>query len=198
MKFVDYGQSLCNHYTTSNLCSFSYFCGTISFVKQFIIKILDLLYPLFQRYMTKQTFRYVVCGGGNTLLDIFIYFISYNFILQKQVVQTPVAAISPYIASFIIAFCFSFPIGYLLNRYIVFPGSSLKGRVQLLRYFMLVLVCILLNYVFIKFFVEQLNIYPTISKILTTVIVVCFSYVTQKYYTFSNKESHGVVGKKED
>ena len=142
--------------------------------------------------MPIQTFRYAVCGGGNTMLDIFVYFISYNFILDKQVLHTPVAAISPHIAAFMIAFAISFPTGYLLNRFIVFPGSSLHGRVQLFRYFLLVLVCILMNYVFIKLFVEQLGIYPTISKILTTVIVVSFSYLTQKHFTFK-VESRGVV-----
>ena len=50
-----------------------------------------------------QTFRYAACGGGNTLLDIFIYFISYNFILEKEILYTPIGAISPYIAAFFIA-----------------------------------------------------------------------------------------------
>lgn len=131
-----------------------------------------------------QTFRYAVCGGANTLLDIFIYFISYNFILQKQIVYTPMGAISPYIAAFLIAFAISFPTGFYLNRNIVFPGSTLRGRVQLLRYFLLVLVCIVLNYVFIKLFVEQFHIFPTVAKMLTTIIVISFSFLTQKYFTF--------------
>lgn len=134
--------------------------------------------------MPLQTFRYAACGGGNTLLDIFIYYISYNFILEKQVVHTFMGAISPHIMAFLISFAVSFPTGYLLNRFIVFPGSTLKGRVQLFRYFLLVLVCIGLNYVFIKLFVEQFHLYPTVAKILTTVIVVSFSYLTQKQFTF--------------
>jgi putative flippase GtrA len=56
--------------------------------------------------------------------------------------------------------------------------------VQLFRYFVLVLICLLLNYIFIKLFVEQFHIYPTVAKIFTTVIVVSFSYLTQKHYTF--------------
>jgi hypothetical protein len=64
------------------------------------------------------------------------------------------------------------------------PGSILRGRIQLFRYFLLVVVCVYLNYIFIKLFVEYFSIYPTISKILTTVIVVSFSYFTQKYFTF--------------
>lgn len=82
------------------------------------------------------------------------------------------------------SFIITFPTGYLLNRFIVFTGSTLKGRVQLFRYLLLVAVCFALNYVFIKLFVEQCHIYPTIAKILTTVIVVSFSYLTQKQFTF--------------
>jgi putative flippase GtrA len=137
--------------------------------------------------MPLQTFRYAACGGGNTLLDIFLYFISYNFVLQKQVVFTPAGPISPHIAAFLMSFAISFPSGYLLNRYIVFPGSILRGRVQLFRYFLLVVLCVFLNYIFIKLFVEHLHLYPTVSKILTTVIVVSFSYLTQKNFTFKTE-----------
>lgn len=154
-------------------------------LKSWIIAGLDFCYPPFRRIMPLQTFRYAACGGANTFLDILVYFVSYNFILNKQVVHTPLGAISPYIAAFLIAFAVSFPCGYLLNRFIVFPGSVLRGRVQLFRYFLLVVVCILLNYVFIKLFVEHFHIYPTVSKALTTVIVVSFSYITQKNFTFS-------------
>lgn len=152
--------------------------------KDWIISAIDFFYPPFRRLMPIQTFRYAVCGGGNTLLDIFLFFISYNFILKKQIVYTAAGPISPHIAAFLMAFAVSFPTGYLLNRFIVFPGSILRGRIQLFRYFMLVVACIFFNYVFIKLFVEQLHIYPTISKMLTTVIVVSFSYVTQKKFTF--------------
>lgn len=134
--------------------------------------------------MPIQTFRYAACGGGNTLLDIFLYFLSYNFVLEKQVVFTPAGPISPHIAAFLMAFAVSFPTGYLLNRFVVFPGSILRGRVQLFRYFLLVVLCVFLNYIFIKMFVEHFHIYPTISKILTTVLVVTFSYLTQKNFTF--------------
>ena len=158
-------------------------------LKDFILTILNLLYIPFRKIVPYQTFNYAACGGGNTLLDIFIYFVSYNFILQKQIVYTPFGAISPYIAAFIMAFIISFPTGFYLNRNIVFPGSLITGRIQLTRYFLLVLVCIFLNYFFIKLFVEQFQIYPTVSKILTTVIVVTFSYVTQKHFTFKGNKA---------
>jgi putative flippase GtrA len=153
-------------------------------LRGWIMATIDFLYIPFRKLMPIQTFRYAACGGGNTLLDIFLYFLSYNFILRKQIIFTPLGAISPHIAAFLMSFAISFPTGYLLNRFIVFPGSILRGRVQLLRYFILVLVCVYLNYIFIKLFVEHFHIFPTVSKMLTTVIVVSFSYFTQKYFTF--------------
>ncbi len=58
------------------------------------------------------------------------------------------------------------------------------------RYLLIVFACIGLNYMFIKFFVEQLHVYPTIAKIITTFIVVAFSYMTQKHFTFKTKKIH--------
>jgi putative flippase GtrA len=153
-------------------------------LKERIIEFIDFFYPPFRKLMPLQTFRYAACGGGNTLLDIFIYFIAYNFIIKKEVIYTFAGAMKPHVAAIVLSFAISFPIGYLLNRYIVFPGSILRGRVQLFRYFLLVMVCLFLNYILIKLFVEHFHIFPTVSKILTTVIVVSFSYLTQKNFTF--------------
>jgi len=157
-------------------------------MKQWVVSVIDFFYPPFRKFITPQTFRYIACGGFNTLLDIFIYFISYNFILKKQLIHLGFVTISPYIGAFIIAFIVSFPTGFYLNRNIVFTGSTLRGRVQLFRYFLLVAVCILLNYIFIKLFVEQFHFYPTIAKIFTTLIVISFSYLTQRHFTFKIEE----------
>ena len=99
--------------------------------KKLIVGFIDFFYPPFRKLMPLQTFRYAACGGANTLLDIFIYFISYNFILHKQVLDLGFFAIKPHIAAFLISFSVSFPTGFLLSRNIVFTESTLHGRVQL-------------------------------------------------------------------
>jgi putative flippase GtrA len=81
-------------------------------MKDNITSIIDFLYPPFQKLMDIKTFRYLACGGGNTLLDIFLYFISYNFILDKSAVQLPFLTISPHIAAFIISFSITFPLDF--------------------------------------------------------------------------------------
>ena len=158
-------------------------------MKKNLLFFIDFFYPPFRKLMPLQTFRYAACGGANTLLDIFIYFLCYNYVLEKKVLHISVFAISPWIAAFLLSFLVSFPLGFYLNRNLVFPGSTLRGRVQLFRYFTLVIVCIALNYVFIKLFVEEFHFFPTVAKMLTTVIVVTFSYLSQKHFTFKAKQA---------
>src|SRR5437867_1105285 len=138
-------------------------------LKRIILQVVDFFYPLFKKVMPLQTFRYAACGGSNMALNIFIYFITYNFILKKQIVYTPFIAISPHIAAYIISFFITFPIGFYLSLFVVFPESYLRKRIQLLRYFVVVIICILLNYFFLKLFVDVMGFYPTPSMMITTV-----------------------------
>jgi putative flippase GtrA len=156
-------------------------------MKNLILQVIDFFYRPFARLMPLQTFRYLACGGGNTLLDIVLYYIMYNFVLHQQPIHLPSLTISSPIAALFMAMSITFPTGFLLSKYIVFSESNLRGRIQLFRYIVQVAACLLLNYLFMKLFVEYLHIYPTISKILTTFFVVCFSYLTQKKFTFKVK-----------
>jgi putative flippase GtrA len=154
------------------------------FIKNAILQLVDIFYPLFSGIMPKQTFRYAACGGFNTMLDILLFFVSYNYILLKQPVVLPFLKIGPHIAAFLISFIVTFPIGFYLSRYVVFQETSATKRKQLAKYFLVVLGCLVLNYIFLKFFVDLLHWYPTPSKMLTTVFVVAFSYFSQKNFTF--------------
>lgn len=155
--------------------------------KSFVLSKIDLFYPIFSPFLDLQTFRYLAIGGSNTLLDIFLYFISYNFVLEKQVVHlSSQIAISPHIAAFIIAFLITFPLGFLLMRGLVFPESILRGRIQLVRYFSVAMLNIVLNYVLLRLFVEQFHFYPTPSKVITTGVVIVVSYLLQRFFTFKS------------
>ncbi len=149
-----------------------------------ILKTVDLFYPVFRRFMPLQTYRYAACGGFNTVLDICLFFVSYNFILVKQPLELGFITIGAHIASFLMSFLVTFPIGFYLSRYVVFQETSVAKREQLGKYFMVVMGCLILNYIFLKIFVDVLGWYPTPSKIATTFFVVAFSYFSQKNFTF--------------
>lgn len=160
----------------------------LSAVRHIVLSVIDFFHKPFARLINKQTFRYLACGGSNACLNILIYFVSYNFLLQKQDIFIGKLHITSHVAAFIISFVITFPIGFVLSRYIVFPESTLRGRVQLVRYMILVVFCILLNYLFIKLFVEVFHLFPSIANILTNALVAVFSYISQRAFTFKVKK----------
>lgn len=139
--------------------------------------------------MPLHTFRYAACGAGNVFLDISLFYLIYNYILQKQILQLGFIAFEPYTAAFLLSFAVTFPTGFLLSKYIVWTDSNTRGHIQLFRYCLIVMANLVLNYIFIKAFVEYLHIYPTIAKLMTTIIVVLFSYLSQKHFTFKKNVS---------
>ncbi len=164
-------------------------------MKQLFYQIIALIegiimrfYPLFSKIIPEQTFKYAATGGINTTLDILLYYIFYNFVLDKQILDLGFYAISPHIAAFLMSFSITFPTGFLLARFISFPGSYLRKRIQLFRYGLTVMGSILFNYIFLKLFVEVCGWYATPSKIVTTLIVILFSYTAQKYFTFRTEK----------
>ena len=64
------------------------------------------------------------------------------------------------------------------------PQTGLKAHHQLSRYLLVTGICIILNYLFLKLFINYFGLYPTPAKILTTVFVIVFSYVSQTYIFF--------------
>ena len=149
-----------------------------------IIKFIDWFYFPFLRFIPINVFRYAATGGANTALDLLLYFIFYRYILDMNVVELGFVAISPHIAAFILVFPITFSTGFLLGKYVTFTESELKGNIQLFRYGITVAGAIFLNYVFLKLFVEYAGLFATLSKAITTIIVVIYSYVLQRYFSF--------------
>ena len=155
-------------------------------IGKFIREVIDLIYPPFSKLFSLQFFRYGVTGTANVFFDWCLYFITYNFVLQKQIIDIPLIniSISAHIAALLITFPITLLTGFLLQKYVTFTASNLKGQKQLIRYMSVVGVNLLINYFGIKLLVETFKFYPTISKMIVTVICTAFSYFSQKYFTF--------------
>ena len=162
-------------------------------IRNIILGFIDFFYPPFRKWLNPQTFRYLACGGFNVFLDTLVYYLSYHYIFHEHSSFVGKLEIHPYISAFMMSFSVSFPAGFLLMKYVVFTESNLKGRIQLFRYAILVCSCILLNYIFLKFFVEWCGLFPTPSKIITAALVAIFSYVSQRNFTFKVKQEEEVA-----
>ncbi|SEN09665.1 Putative flippase GtrA (transmembrane translocase of bactoprenol-linked glucose) [Mucilaginibacter gossypiicola] len=149
-----------------------------------IFNFLDFFYSPFKKWMPLHTFRYAACGGGNTAFDILLFTVCYNFVFKKQNFHIGHFTLSPYIASLFLSFSISFCSGFYLNRYIVFRDSGLRKSAQLYRFIAVNVVCIVLNTIFLKVFVGYFGLYPTVAKIIATIIIAITSYLLQTHIVF--------------
>jgi putative flippase GtrA len=179
-------------------------------MKNNIISVIDFFYPPFKKVMPLQTFRYAACGGGNMLLGFLIFtavyhlvaaqhhagvgFVSFN-VLTTRINNADVLMMDfGYIAFKVHSFALScsssvvFIVGFLLNKYVVFISSNLKGRIQLFRYFLSSVSSFCINYFLLQAFVIFLHLHPVLAQVIVTVIVVTISYFMQQYFTFKVKE----------
>ena len=157
-------------------------------MKHFLIRIIDTFYFIFKGFMPLKTYRYAVCGGSNLVFDLVLYAVFYNFIFAKQNFDLGFITVSPHIASLFVVFPITFFSGFLLNKYIAFDDSNLKGSTQLVRYWLVAIGAMVISYLCMKLFVEVIGIYPTPSKAITIAITVVYSYILQSTYSFKVNE----------
>lgn len=113
-----------------------------------------------------------------------VYYISFKFILKTQNLHLGFYELKSHSAALFISFLFSFPVGFLLLKYVVFSDSNIKVRVQLFRYFMVCIFNLALNYILLKILVERMHVYPTIAQVFTVGFVIVFSYLAQRHFSF--------------
>ncbi len=154
---------------------------------KYIRSLIDFFYPPFRKYVGLQFFRYGVTGAANLVFDWVLFFLVYNFVVQKRLVHLGIVTLSPHIASLFLTFPVVILTGFLLQKYVTFTTSEMRGRQQLVRYIMVVFANLLINYFGLKLLVDLMHFYPTPSKIVITLVTVIFSYFSQKTFTFKVK-----------
>ena len=158
-------------------------------MKRRLTSFLDFFYPPFRKVMPLQTFRYAVCGGANTVFGFLIYLVGFEYIFNRKIFDFGFSAFKPHNAALFLSSCIIFFTGFFLNKYVVFVGSNLRGRVQLFRYFLSFSFNLIVNYFMLKGFVEGLHWDAVVSQVVTICFIITLSYVTQKYFTFKVKVS---------
>lgn len=159
-------------------------------VEKLLTTVIDFFYPPFRKLMPLDLFRYGCCGGLNLALEWVLYYIFYHYVFHAEVFDLGFVAFSPHIAAFVFKFPITFLTGFWMARHISFRGSTLRGRTQIVRYLLVTLGNILINYLGLKLFVEVFQWWPTVSYVIISIICVTFSYLTNKYFSFKKNKSN--------
>lgn len=120
----------------------------------------------------------------NTVLGLLVYYLSYHFIFDKVNFNLGIMVFKAHMAALFLSGTFSFCFGFIINKFVVFVESNLRGRVQLFRYFLSFAFNITLNYFMLKLLVESFQWDAFLSQLITTFFVILASFITQKYFTF--------------
>lgn len=141
----------------------------------------------FRKLMPKQTFRYLMCGALNVIVSQAVYTLAF-MLLRNIYLDLGFVVVSPHVAALGIALPVAFVVGFWLQTSVSFKKSPVKSRVQFIRYVLSSIGAVLLNYVFLKFFVEVCHIFPPLAQFVSTLIIAVYSYYMQKYYAFRGAE----------
>ena len=158
-------------------------------IGKFISDIIDFFYPPFRWYFSLQFFRYGVSGAGYMVFDWLLYSFVYNVVLQKQMLNLGLVTLSSPIAALFITFPITLFTGFLLQKYVTFTASEMRGHKQLVRYMLVVALNLVINYTGLKILNGVLGLWPLASKMIITVITTLFSYFSQKKFTFRIKNA---------
>lgn len=163
-------------------------------MRKALLKFIDFFYPPFSRWLPLHTFRYLVSGGSTAVCGIVSYYIAYNWILHQKHIEVDFPflprLITAHSLALVISTFASFLWGFTLNKYLVFTKSNLKGRVQMFRYGAVMTINLGLNFAMLKYMVEGLHFYASLSQAFITVLLSLCSYFLQKHFTFRIKKTH--------
>jgi putative flippase GtrA len=146
--------------------------------------LIDFFYTPFSKHMSIQFFRYGVVGSSNLVFDWVLYFVIYNFVLEQSMLHLGFVTLSSHIASLAIKFPIVLFSGFMLQKYVTFSYSELRGRIQLFRYLVVFLVNVVISYIGLKVLVDLFGFYATPSNMVISILTVGISYFSQKHYTF--------------
>lgn len=161
-------------------------------MRKALLRIIDFFYPPFSKWLSLHTFRYLAAGGSTAVCGIVSYYIAFNWILGQKSFHVdfpllPKLITGPSLALVISTFV-AFLWGFMLNKYLVFTKSNLKGRIQMFRYATVTSINLGLNFAMLKYMVEGLHFYPSLSQAFITITLSLCSYFLQKNFTFRIKK----------
>lgn len=119
-----------------------------------------------------QLISFIFIGAICFLIDIsFLYFL-------REIISFNV-----YIAA-IISFTTATYVNYLLNLEYVFIGGKHKKKKEIIYFFLVALISLILTLLIMYLFIDIFNVYYLLAKIITVFIVSFFSFFMRKTFVF--------------
>ncbi len=155
-----------------------------------VTRIVDFFYvkPL-HKVISRQTFRYIICGGANMVFGQVLYFLIFHYVIMEQGADLGFLTITAENLAQIILIPPYILVGFWLQSNITFPDSPLTQKRRFGRYLIQNAGALVVDTLMINLFVRLLGIYPTVAKPMADLVTVLYSYLTARFFTFRGATS---------
>ncbi len=124
-----------------------------------------------------QIIRYFISGGIATIADFGLLYLLTEFLGLY------------YLLSAVISFSVGLLITYLFSVTWIFNQRRISNRwIELLVFSVIGVVGLLLTYLFMQYFTEVIKLHYMLSKVLTTIIVFFWNFLTKRFILFTGKK----------
>ncbi len=141
------------------------------------------------RFVNHTVVKFFLSAGVAFLVDVLVYYILVNFVFENEKVYYFGKYHSPNNISLAISYSLGVIVNFFISKYAVFSESKLKGRKQFLRFIGVAALGFLANYALLRFFIEYLDFYPTLSRIASALSLGVASFFVHKFFTFKVKST---------
>jgi putative flippase GtrA len=142
-----------------------------------IIRGIKTRFIVFFKINGKEILRFIVSSGG-----IGVFFGLITLICLKELSGTRELLAST------ISCVMAYTIGFVIQKFWVFKNNDIQEILKQILWFVVTSIpLLLLNYWFMRSFVEHYHIHYIISQVITSPIICVLSYVTSKVIIFKKK-----------
>jgi putative flippase GtrA len=151
-------------------------------LKSSIHQLLKYFYPLVKNILSYEVYAYLTTGAINTFLNIGLFILLYNALINT------VFAIE---FATIISFIITVITGFWLQKNFAFKSASntkKENQQQFGKYTLVALQGQFSAYLLTKLMVVVMLLPGSVAYIITAIIMLTINYFLQKYFTFKNKQ----------
>lgn len=141
------------------------------------------------KLLKSKAILYLFAAGTATIVDISIYFVSYNFLFKKEDIRFLNYILSSPSVSLVISYSCGLLVNFSLSKFLVFKESEVRTHKQFFRFVMVALLVFIANYYLLNFLVRTLDWYPTIGRTVSALLIGVLSFISHKTFSFNSKTS---------
>lgn len=144
---------------------------------------------MIKKLLNQSIFRYGIAAAIATGVDVMVYFLTFNYVLRKaDFYFSPSMVISAPTVSLAVSYSCGLITNFTITKFFVFPGSDLRTRHQLMRYVMVAIVVLGLNYIIMSVLIKGFGWFPTIARATAAVLAGFASFATHRVFSFRGND----------